>query len=51
LPPGGAAFLLSLAEGATLGAAADAAFAESEEFDLTVNLAQLLGSGVMCVID
>jgi hypothetical protein len=51
LPPGGAAFLLALADGATLGAAADAAFAESEEFDLTVNLAQLLGSGVVCGTD
>jgi Putative DNA-binding domain len=47
-PPGGAAFLLALADGATLGAAADAAFAESEQFDLTVNLAQLLGIGVVC---
>jgi hypothetical protein len=47
-PPGGAAFLLALADGASLGAAANAAFAESEQFDLTVNLAQLLGSGVVC---
>jgi hypothetical protein len=50
LLPGGARFLLALAEGTTLGAAADAAFAESEEFDLTVNLAQLLGCGVVCGI-
>jgi hypothetical protein len=50
LPQGGATFLLALADGTTLGAAADAAFAESEEFDLTVNLAQLLGCGSMCGI-
>jgi hypothetical protein len=50
LQPGCAAFLLALADGAALGAAADAAFAESKEFDLTANLAQLLGSGVVCGI-
>jgi hypothetical protein len=48
LPPGGAAFLLALAAGRTLGAAADAAFAESGEFDLTANLAALIGSGLVC---
>jgi hypothetical protein len=50
LPPGGAVFLLALADGATLGRAADSAFAKSAEFDLTVNLAQLIGSGLVCGI-
>jgi hypothetical protein len=35
LPPGGAAFLRALADGRSLGQAADAALTESPEFDLT----------------
>ena len=35
LPPGGAAFLRALAEGRSLGAAADAALADDADFDLT----------------
>jgi hypothetical protein len=47
LPQGGAAFLLALSDGATLGAAAQAALAETADFDLTANLAGLIGSGAM----
>jgi hypothetical protein len=47
LPPGGAAFLLALAAGRPLGAAAEAALAEDADFDLTVNLAGLIGSGLV----
>ena len=43
LPPGGAAFLRALAEGRSLGAAADAAFADDAAFDLTGSLAALIG--------
>lgn len=47
LPAGGAAFLLALSDGATLAAAAEAALAETADFDLTANLAGLIGSGAM----
>jgi hypothetical protein len=47
LPPGGAAFLLALAAGRPLGVAAEAALAEDADFDLTVNLAGLMGSGLV----
>lgn len=47
LPPGGAAFLRALAGGATLAAAAEAAAADDENFDLTANLAGLIGSGLV----
>jgi len=46
VPPGGAAFLQALAEGRTLGEAADAALADCREFDLTRNLAGLIGWGL-----
>ena len=47
LPEGGAAFLLALAEQRALGEAADVALAECPEFDLTRNLAGLIGWGLV----
>jgi hypothetical protein len=47
LPPGGAAFLLALAAARTLGEAATAAMTDCPEFDLTGNLAELIGSGLV----
>jgi hypothetical protein len=47
LPPGGAAFLLALAAGRPLGEAAAIALAEDSEFDLTRNLAGLIGWGLV----
>ena len=47
LPPGGAAFLLALAAGRPLGDAAEAALADDPDFDLTGNLAGLIGSGLV----
>src|SRR6267142_259761 len=47
LPPGGAAFLLALAAGRPLGQAAEAATADDPNFDLTGNLAGLIGSGLV----
>ncbi len=46
LPPGGAAFLRTLAKGLPLGEAAEAAVAAWPTFDLTANLAALIGSGL-----
>ncbi|MFP3564898.1 putative DNA-binding domain-containing protein [Paraburkholderia sp. SIMBA_030] len=46
LPAGGAAFLIALIEGEPLGAAAEAAFAETESFDLPANLAAMISAGV-----
>lgn len=46
LPPGGATFLLALAAGQTLGEAAAAALADDPDFELTSNLAGLIGSGL-----
>ncbi len=46
LPPGGAAFLAALAAGSPLGEAAEAAAADDPKFDLTGNLAGLIGSGL-----
>jgi Putative DNA-binding domain len=46
LPPGGAAFLLALAAGRSLGEAAEAAVADDPDFDLTSNIAGLIGSGL-----
>lgn len=46
LPPGGAAFLLALAAGRSIGEAAQAALADDTDFDLTCNLAGLIGSGL-----
>lgn len=50
LPAGGAAFLLSLMQGATLGAAATAAFAETPSFDLASNLGGMISAGVFSTI-
>jgi hypothetical protein len=47
LPPGGAAFLLALAAGQPLGDAAEAALADDRNFDLTNNIAGLIGSGLV----
>jgi hypothetical protein len=46
LPPGGAAFLLALAAGRPLGEATETALADHPDFDLTFNLAGLIGSGL-----
>jgi hypothetical protein len=42
LPPGGAAFLKTLIDGGTLGAAAATAFAETPSFDLPANIAGMI---------
>ncbi len=47
LPPGGAAFLQSLAGGLTMRDAIDAALADHPDFELSGNLAGLIGSGVV----
>jgi hypothetical protein len=47
LPPGGAAFLLALTAGRPLGEAAELAVADDPDFDLTNNLAGLIGSGLV----
>lgn len=47
LPPGGAAFLLALAAGRPLGEASEAALADDPNFDLTGNIAGLIGSGLV----
>lgn len=47
LPPGGATFLQRLIAGSTLGSAVEAAMNETQDFDLTANLAGLLGAGVI----
>jgi hypothetical protein len=47
LPPGGAAFLLALAQGRPLAEAAEVALADHPNFDLTRNLAGLVGSGLV----
>ncbi len=47
LPPGGAVFVAALSNGATLAEAAGHATAESPRFDLTGNLAGLIGSGAV----
>lgn len=46
LPPGGASFLLALVEGRPLGGAAEVALADDPDFDLTGNIAGLIGSGL-----
>jgi hypothetical protein len=46
LPPGAAAFLIALRQGAPLEGAANAALAEEREFALAENLAVLIGSGL-----
>jgi hypothetical protein len=45
LPPGGAAFLLRLVAGETLGAAAAAAFTDCPQFDLSANIAGMIDAG------
>lgn len=47
LPPGGAAFLDALAHRYALGEAAERATANAPRFDLTANLAGLIGSGAV----
>jgi hypothetical protein len=47
LPLGGAAFLLALAGGLPLSEATEAALADDPNFDLTVNLLGLIGSGLV----
>jgi hypothetical protein len=47
LPPGGAAFLRALAAALPLGEAAQKALDEDGAFDLTVNLAGLIGAGLV----
>ena len=50
LPPGGAAFLKSLIDGTTLGAAAATAFTETPSFDLPTNIAGMIEAGVFSAI-
>lgn len=50
LPPGGGLFLTKLSESATLAEAAEAALAAAPEFDLAVNLAGLIGFGLVISI-
>ncbi|MDO9059465.1 MAG: DNA-binding domain-containing protein [Bradyrhizobium sp.] len=50
LPPGGAAFLHSLADGIPLRDAIAAALDDHDGFDLTGNLAGLIGSGIVRAI-
>jgi hypothetical protein len=51
IPAGGAAFLSALAFGAALGDAAISGAADHPEFDLTANLAGLVGGGLATAID
>jgi Putative DNA-binding domain len=46
LPAGGAAFLITLIKGEPLGSAAEAAFEETDSFDLPANLAAMISAGV-----
>ncbi|SMG01742.1 HvfC/BufC N-terminal domain-containing protein [Burkholderia singularis] len=50
LPAGGAVFLIALIEGMPLGAAAQAAFEETDTFDLTANLAAMISAGVFAAV-
>ncbi len=50
LPPGGAAFLTTLAGGATLSEAAEAAQVSAPDFDLARNLAALFSTGLVSQI-
>ena len=47
LPSGGATFLHALGSGHTISEAAEAAFADHAEFDLSRGLAELIRSGVV----
>jgi hypothetical protein len=51
LPPGGAIFLQALADGAPLATAVDIAVAADPRFDLTANLALLIGAGLVVALD
>lgn len=51
LGPGGAAFLTALVNGATLGAAVEAALASHTDFDLTATLACALQSGAFAAFE
>lgn len=46
LPPGGATFLVALGHGRPLGGAAQAAQAETQDFDLSLNLVGLIEAGL-----
>jgi hypothetical protein len=50
LPAGGAAFLIALIEGLPLGAAAQAAFDETDMFDLPANLTGMISAGVFAAV-
>lgn len=50
LPPGGATFIASLADGRTLAVAVDAAVTETADFDLPANLAGALQAGAFTAI-
>ena len=50
LPPGGAAFLLALADGGTLADAAEHAASDDARFDLTANLAGLVNCDAIIAI-
>ncbi|QBR04360.1 DNA-binding domain-containing protein [Paraburkholderia pallida] len=50
LPAGGAAFLVALIKGMPLGAAAQAAFEESDTFDLSASLAAMISAGVFAAV-
>jgi hypothetical protein len=47
LPPGGAAFLLRLIAGETLGAAVAVAFTDNPQFDLSANIAGMIEAGAL----
>ena len=51
MPPGGAAFIRKLGEGATLGEAANAGLAAAEAFDLSASLAGLISAGAFSGYD
>ncbi len=51
IPPGGLAFVSALADKATIGAAASAALAANDQFDLAANLSGLIQSGAIAAID
>ncbi len=51
VPPGGAAFIRLLGEGATLGEAANAGLAAAEAFDLSASLAGLIAAGAFSGFD
>ncbi|HLP70465.1 MAG TPA: DNA-binding domain-containing protein [Rhizobium sp.] len=51
LPPGGAVFLQSLADGLPLGEAAVRALEENNDFDLSTNLAGMLDAGLFTALE